>query len=75
MGHLKVSHVAARAGVLPSTVRYYMKLGLVHPLGTTPGGYSLFDEAAIARVAEIRRLQKDERLTLEEIAGRLNPAA
>lgn len=75
MGRLKVSHVAARAGVFPSTVRFYMKLGLLHADGTTPGGYALFDEAAIARVTEIRRLQRDERLTLEEIAERLKTAA
>jgi MerR family transcriptional regulator, copper efflux regulator len=75
LGLLKISDVATRVGVLPSTIRYYTKLGLIQPSGKTQGGFSLFDEAAVVRAAEIRRLQHDERLTLEEIAERLRHPA
>jgi len=41
-------------------------------VGATPGGYHLFDVSALDRAREIRRLQREERLTLEEIATRLS---
>lgn len=68
---LKVSEVAAAAGVLPSTIRYYANLGLLPPASTSRGGYRLFERAAVDRALEIRRLQKVERLTLDEIRDRL----
>jgi len=45
---------------------------LLSPVGATPGGYHLFDVHALDRAREIRRLQREERLTLEEIASRLS---
>ena len=58
-------------GTLPSTIKHYRLLGLLSPVATTPGGYHLFDDGALQRAREIRRLQQEERLSLEEIAGRL----
>ncbi|HCG01474.1 MAG TPA: hypothetical protein DEV93_13130 [Chloroflexi bacterium] len=72
---LKVSVVAERVGVLPSTIRYYTRLGLLTTAGKTPGGFSLYDESAVERATEIRRLQRDERLRLDEIADRLQGVA
>lgn len=72
---LKVAEVASRVGVLPSTIRYYAKLGLLPPTSMSQGGFQLFDESAVIRANEIRRLQKSERLTLEEIRGRLGSVA
>jgi len=71
MSQLKAADVASRVGVLPSTIQYYRKLGLLRPAGRTQGGFWLFDEKDVAKAREIRRLQKDERLTLDEIAARL----
>ena len=68
---LKVSEVALRIGVLPSTIRYYAKLQLIRAKAKSRGGFQLFDDGTVVRAAEIKRLQKDERLTLEEIAERL----
>jgi MerR family transcriptional regulator, Zn(II)-responsive regulator of zntA len=72
---LKAAEVAARVGVLPSTIQYYRKLGLLRPAGRTQGGFWLFDEAAVKKAQEIRRLQKEQRLTLDEIADRFQGVA
>ena len=68
MGLLRATQIAQEIGTLPSTVN----LGLLSPVGATPGGYHLFDVHALDRAREIRRLQREERLTLEEIASRLS---
>jgi len=73
--HLKAAEVATRVGVLPSTIQYYRKLGLLRPSGRTPGGIWLFDDQAVERAREIRRLQKEQRLRLDEIADRLGAVA
>ncbi len=67
----KAAEVAGRVGVLPSTIQYYRKLGLLRASGRTRGGFWLFDERSIKLAREIRRLQKEQRLTLDEIAARL----
>jgi DNA-binding transcriptional MerR regulator len=72
---LKAADVASKVGVLPSTIQYYRKLGLLAPVGRTPGGFWLFDDHSVARAREIRRLQQEERLRLDEIAGRLEGVA
>ena len=71
MGLLRGSEIAQELGTLPSTIKHYRLLGLLSPVATTPGGYHLFDVSAVRRAREIRRLQREERLTLQEIAGRL----
>jgi DNA-binding transcriptional MerR regulator len=72
---LKAADVATKVGVLPSTIQYYRKLGLLRPVGRTQGGFWLFDEGSVRRATEIRRLQKEQRLTLDEIADRLQGVA
>ena len=71
---VKTGNLAKRAGVLCSTIRFYVKLGLLAPLDHTPGGYHLFDESeALNRLHVIRQLKEKERLTLAEITERLLP--
>jgi DNA-binding transcriptional MerR regulator len=70
-GLLRASQIAEELGTLPSTIKHYRLLGLLSPVASTPGGYHLFDSGALLRAREIRRLQREERLSLEEIAGRL----
>lgn len=77
-GLLRASHIARDIGTLPSTIKHYRRIGLLSPVSTTPGGYHLFDATALETAREIRRLQRDERLSLDEIAARLaghDPAA
>ena len=68
---LRSSQIAREIGALPSTIKHYRRLGLLTPAGSTPGGYHLFHPNALERVLEIRRLQREERLTLDEVAQRL----
>ena len=68
---LKVSEVASQVGVLPSTIRYYSQLGLLPIASRTQGGFHLYAQGSVDRAKEIRRLQSEERLTLDEIRERL----
>lgn len=69
---VKVGDLAKSAGVLPSTVRFYVKEGLLEPHSHTRGGFLLFDpDSALKRLRQIRRYQIVERLTLSEIRERL----
>ncbi len=73
---LKVGALAQEAGVLPSKIRYYVKEGLLEPVGQTPGGFLLFDkQRTLARLKAIQRLQMKQRLTLLEIRERLSSPA
>ena len=72
---IKTGQLAKRAGILPSKVRFYVREGILHPAGQTPGGYFLFDgEKAIERLHEIDTLQSKQRLTLGEIKHHLGYA-
>lgn len=59
--------VAKKAGVSIPTVRYYVAFGLITPVGKSPGGFLLFNDQAIERIGEIKRMQKEDRLSIEEI--------
>lgn len=63
--------LARDAGVLSSTVRFYVKEGLLQVSGHTPGGFFLFDRAsALKRIKRIQAL-KERRLMLVEIREEL----
>jgi len=65
---LKIGELARLADVLPSTVHYYTKEGLLKFSGETRGGYRLYDRArALKRLREIRKLQEKSRWTIREI--------
>lgn len=65
---LKIGELAGLARVLPSTIHYYTKQGLLRFAAETPGGYRLYEKAAsIKRLKDIRRLQDKERWTISEI--------
>jgi hypothetical protein len=68
---VKLGQLAKVAGVLPSTIRHYMRLGLIGPDAQTPGGYALFDpDRALTRLKRIHDLQ-GQRFRLDEIASML----
>lgn len=49
MGDLRISELAARSGVPPTTLRYYEQVGLLRP-GRAPNGYRSYDEGAESRL-------------------------
>ncbi len=71
LGLLKSGEIAILVGVLPSTIRYYSRLGLFETSEYTQGEYKLFKKTkTLARWAKIKEL-KSKRLTLEEIKRKL----
>jgi hypothetical protein len=44
---LRVSELAERAGLAPSTVRFYERAGLLSPARRAANGYRVFDESAL----------------------------
>lgn len=67
-----IGKLSRGANVLPSTVRFYVKQGLLEVVDQTPGGFMLFElNSALERLERIRTLQGQERLTLAEIRERL----
>jgi MerR family transcriptional regulator, copper efflux regulator len=70
MSGLQVSELAERAGVAPSTVRYYERTGLLSPARRAPNGYRLFDESALEELAFVHRA-KGIGMSLEDITDLL----
>jgi DNA-binding transcriptional MerR regulator len=68
MDGLRVSDLAGRAGLAPSTVRFYERAGLLSPARRAANGYRVFDESALEELAFISRA-KGIGMSLEEIAG------
>ena len=67
---LRVSELAGRAGVAPSTVRFYERAGLLSPPRRAANGYRVFGESALDELAFISRA-KGIGMSLEDIAGLL----
>ena len=68
---LGLAELAARSGVPPRTIRYYISRGLLpRPIGGGRG--AAYGEAHLERIAEIQRL-KERGLTLAEIGRSLDP--
>ncbi len=55
---LRISELAERSGVPPSTLRYYERIGLLEPLGRADNGYRVYDEASLERLAFIGRAKR-----------------
>ncbi len=70
METMRISQVAARSGVPPTTLRYYEDLGLLRPQ-RAPNGYRLFDDETLERLRFIDAA-KQLNLPLEQIASLLS---
>jgi len=71
-GLLKIGELARRFSVLPSTINYYTREGLLPAAGHSQGGYRLYDpERALGILRKIAYLQKEKRLTIAEIKKKL----
>ncbi|MGU5537754.1 mercuric resistance transcriptional repressor MerD, partial [Aeromonas caviae] len=54
MSAYTVSRLALDAGVSVHIVRDYLLRGFLRPVACTPGGYGLFDDAALQRLCFVR---------------------
>src|SRR5258708_34005877 len=66
---LRVAELAERAGVAPSTVRFYERAGLLSPARRAENGYRVFDASARGWLAVVRRAKGIGR-SWGDIAGR-----
>lgn len=64
-GLYQIGEVAERVGLSLRTVRYYEEVGLVAPAGRSPGGFRLYTQDAIDRLAIIKQMKPLD-FTLEE---------
>jgi DNA-binding transcriptional MerR regulator len=63
----QIGAVADRVGLSLRTIRHYGEVGLVIPSGRSSGGFRLYTEADIERLAQVK-VMKPLGLTLEETA-------
>lgn len=68
---LKIGQLAKAAGISASGIRYYVEQGLVTPVAHSEGGFMLFNPRVVDKIQEIKRLQREERLSIAEIKKRL----
>lgn len=62
---LKITDMAERAGVKPSTIRYYTEQGLLRPAKVTPGGHKLYEaKETLSRLRKIKGIS--EKPSLQE---------
>jgi DNA-binding transcriptional MerR regulator len=68
---MHVKEIAKLSGVLPNTVRYYTRIGLLRPVRNPRNGYKQYTDAEAARLRFIRQA-KNLGFTLSEIAQVIN---
>ena len=64
---LKISQLAQKLGITQRTIRYYEQIGLLPSARRTQGRMRLFDQNDIQRTNEIRAMQKERGMSLEQI--------
>ena len=67
MSTYTIGETARRSGFSASALRFYEDIGLVDPTGRTEGGYRLYDDDSLNRLAFIARA-KQLGCSLEDIA-------
>lgn len=65
-GLLQIGDVADRTGLSLRSVRHYEDVGLLPPAQRTPGGFRLYDDAAVQRLLVVKQMKPLE-FTLEEM--------
>jgi DNA-binding transcriptional MerR regulator len=66
MAVMQIGEVAARVGLSLRTIRHYDEIGLVVPSERSAGGFRLYSEADVERLALIRTIRPLD-FTLEQI--------
>ena len=69
---LKIGELAKLSGESVATIRHWTKMGLLPISGFTKGEYQLYAATVVEIAKEIRELQKEKRLSLEEIKKELD---
>lgn len=65
---VKIGELAKMFSVLPSTINFYTREGLLPEDNRSQGGYRLYNpDKALAKLKKIDYLQTSKRLTIEEI--------
>lgn len=64
---LKIGELAERTGTNHRTLRYYERLGILHPAHKADSGHRYYNEASVTRLQRVHQL-KALGLSLEEIA-------
>ena len=67
---LTIKQLADAAGVPPTTIRYYERIGLVLPASRSASNYRLYDDESLERLRFIRAAQSIG-FTLDDIRGLL----
>jgi DNA-binding transcriptional MerR regulator len=57
LGMMQIGELAERVGLSLRTVRYYEEMGLIEPQTRTEGGFRLYTEAHVDRLALIKRMK------------------
>jgi len=73
LGRLRVADLANKAKVAPATVRYYSRIGLLHPDRDAASSDCCFEEADLRRVIFARQAQALG-LTISDIKAMLESA-
>ncbi len=76
-GAHQIGEVAEMVGLSLRTIRHYEEVGLVPPSGRTTGGFRLYSDEDVARLALVKQMKPlgftlDEMRELLEIRARLN---
>lgn len=64
---MKIGELAKKTSENVSTIRFWTKEGLLKVKEFSVGGYQLYDQEAIKRIKEIRKVKKEKRLTITEL--------
>ncbi|MEK7450414.1 MAG: Fic family protein [Patescibacteria group bacterium] len=68
---LKIGELAKETGETLHTIRHWTEKGLLEVAEHTEAGYQLYDRSMVERIKEIRKLQKEDRLSIDEIKRKL----
>ncbi len=72
---LRIGELAKATGETIHTLRFWTKHGLLTVTSHTESGYQLYNHQSVKTVREIRRLQHEKRLTVNEIRKQLQKVA
>jgi Fic family protein len=72
---LKIGELAEATRETKATIRFWTNEGLLSPAAESKGGYQLYSPTMIEQAKAIRKLQKESRLTIQEIKQQLTKAA
>ena len=65
---VKIGELAREFQILPSTINFYTREGLLPEAARSVGGYRLYNrERSLALLKKIENLQRTKRLTIDEI--------